>query len=145
MYTLRQCASEKHDKIVISDLRKNYTTKKKNPQTRSSPICPPPSQGGNLLLTSTVPPPRNVISSTSTGNVSSTLPTASLTALAVCPQTKKSGFVFAYSYGADVPTGMLNGYALKLTSSCTNLLKNGKFFNIGGESADDPSELFSTQ
>ena len=59
-----------------------------------------------------------------------------ITAIAECPQTKRSGFVFSYAYAADVPVDLPVKYALKMSKNCTQLLKNGTVFHLGDCESD---------
>ena len=62
--------------------------------------------------------------------------TSPITAVAECPQTKRSGFIFSYAYAADVPVELPVKYALKMSKNCTKLLKNGTVFNMGEYDTD---------
>ena len=64
-----------------------------------------------------------------------------ITALAECPQIKRSGFVFSYAYAADVPLDLPVKYAIKMSRNCTQLLKDGTVFSMGGYDTDT-TELF---
>lgn len=140
MYTLRQCSHEKQGSLPsVAELRWKHSLSHPMSHILSHP--PPPPHGGNLFSTSH----SSINSGSSSGsrisgkrvqNNSSPmqmLPTvipSGLTATAICPQTKKAGFVFAYAYAADVPEDMVQHYPTALPNGEADLFKRGKEFTI---------------
>ncbi len=110
-------------------MRERYS--KSVDQQRSHPICPPPSQGGNFTMTPLSPLSLYPVQFPELNNEGS-----QITAIAECPQTKRTGFVFSYAYAADVPVDLPVKYALKMSKNCTDLLKNGTVFNMGVSKSD---------
>ena len=140
MYTLKQCSHEKHGSLPsVAELRWKHSLS--HPMHHILSYPPPPSQAGNLFSTShssinSGSSSGSQISSKRVQNSSSPmqmLPTvipSGLTATAVCPQTKKAGFVFAYAYAADVPEDMVQHYPTSLPNGQGDLFKHGKDFTI---------------